>query len=44
MEVYGGLGEMYVADQRFTKNIDKFGEGLAAYLRDGIRIFVAGRR
>lgn len=44
MEVYAGLGEMYVADPRFTKNIDKAGEGLSVYLRDGIRVFTAGRR
>ncbi|MRR12467.1 MerR family transcriptional regulator [bacterium] len=44
MEIYGGVGEMYVADPRFTKNIDKAGEGLALYMRDGIRVFVAGRR
>lgn len=43
MEIYGGLGEMYVTDQRFTKNIDKAGAGLALYLRDGIRVFVATR-
>ncbi|MER7762951.1 MerR family transcriptional regulator [Streptomyces sp. NPDC097619] len=30
------LGEMYVADHRFTENIDKAGEGLAAYLSEAI--------
>lgn len=44
MEVYAGLGEMYVADPRFTKNIDKAGDGLAVYMRDGIRVYAAGRR
>jgi hypothetical protein len=27
---------MYVADLRFAKNIDKHGEGLAAYMSDAI--------
>lgn len=34
LEAFKGLGEMYVADERFTKNIDKFGEGLAVFMRD----------
>jgi MerR family transcriptional regulator, thiopeptide resistance regulator len=32
-----GLGEMYVADARFTANIDKTAPGLALYWRDAIR-------
>lgn len=31
-EMHHGLGVMYVADERFTENIDKAGEGLAAYM------------
>ena len=31
---------MYVADERFTKNIDKFGEGLALFMRDAMGVFV----
>lgn len=31
-EMVRGLGEMYVADERFTKNIDKVRPGLAAFL------------
>jgi hypothetical protein len=27
---------MYVADRRFTENIDKAGEGLAAYMSEAI--------
>lgn len=30
-EIHAGLGAMYVADPRFTENIDKAGAGLAAY-------------
>ncbi|MCY9703351.1 MerR family transcriptional regulator [Paenibacillus alvei] len=39
-EAFKGLGQMYVDDERFTKNIDKFGEGLAAFMRDTMAVFV----
>ncbi|SHH95546.1 MerR family transcriptional regulator [Clostridium grantii] len=35
-EILAGLGEMYVADERFTKNIDKYGEGLAEFMSKAI--------
>ena len=35
-EIHAGLGLMYVADTRFAENIDKAGEGLAAYLSGAI--------
>jgi len=35
-EIHRGLGEMYVADGRFTANIDKAKAGLAAYQREAI--------
>ncbi len=38
-EILEGLGEMYVADERFTKNIDKYKTGTAEFIRDAIRIF-----
>ncbi len=31
-EILAGLGRMYVADDRFRKNIDRHGEGTAAYV------------
>lgn len=34
--IHRGLGEMYVANPRFTANIDRYAAGLAAYLRDAI--------
>jgi len=35
-----GLGEMYVADERFRKNINKAGgDGAAEFIREAIRIF-----
>ena len=30
-EILAGLGKMYVADERFKKNIDKYGQGVAEY-------------
>ncbi|MGL4606913.1 MAG: MerR family transcriptional regulator [Eubacteriaceae bacterium] len=38
-EILKGLGEMYVADERFTKNIDQHCEGLAQFMSDAIRIY-----
>lgn len=34
-----GLGEMYVADERFRVNYDKFGKGCTEFLRDAIDIY-----
>ena len=39
-EILAGLGKMYVADERFKKNIDKNGEGTAEFASEGIRIYV----
>lgn len=39
LETFRGLGEMYVADERFTKNIDKFGDSLALFLKDAMRVY-----
>ena len=39
-EILAGLGNMYVADERFKKNIDKYGDGTAAFASEGIRIYV----
>lgn len=38
-EILAGLGQMYVADERFTKNIDKYGEGLAAFMSKAIEYY-----
>ena len=34
-----GLGKMYVADERFKKNIDKYGAGTAEFASKAIAIF-----
>lgn len=38
-EIFRGLGDLYVNDERFTKNIDKYKPGLAEFLRDAINIY-----
>ena len=42
-EILAGLGQMYVADERFKKNIDKYGEGTAEFAAEGIRIYVENK-
>ena len=42
-EILAGLGKMYVADERFKKNIDKYGEGTAKFAAEGIRIYVENK-
>ena len=38
-EILAGLGKMYVADERFKKNIDKCGEGTAEFTSVAIEIY-----
>lgn len=38
-EIFRGLGDLYVQDERFTANIDKFKPGLAAFLRDAMHVY-----
>ena len=42
-EILSGLGKMYIADERFKKNIDKYGEGTAEFASEGIRIYVENK-
>ena len=42
-EILVGLGKMYVADERFQKNIDKYGEETAEFASEGIRIYVENK-
>ena len=39
-EILAGLGKMYVADERFKKNIDKYGDGTAEFAAEAIAIKV----
>ena len=38
-EILAGLGKMYVADERFKKNIDKYGEGTAEFAAEAIEAY-----
>ena len=42
-EILAGLAKMYVADERFKKDIDKYGEGTAEFAAEGIRIYVENK-
>ena len=38
-EILSGLGQMYVADERFQTNIDRHADGTAAFIRDAIGVY-----
>ena len=38
-EILAGLGQMYVADERFRKNIDKHVDGTAAFISEVIAVY-----
>ncbi|MGZ9585783.1 MerR family transcriptional regulator [Paenibacillus marinisediminis] len=44
LDAFKGLGQMYVADERFTKNIDQFGEGLAQFMCDAMAVYADNNR
>ncbi len=39
VEILAGLGEMYVADERFTKNMDKFCVGTTVLMSKAIKVY-----
>ena len=38
-EILAGLGQMYVADERFKNNIDKSGDGTAEFISEAIKVY-----
>ena len=42
-EILAGLGKMYVADERFKKNIDKCGDGTAEFAAEAIKVYSRGK-
>ena len=38
-KILAGLGKMYVADGRFKKNIDKYGDGTVEFVSEAIALF-----
>ena len=43
-QILAGLGQMYVADERFRNNIDKHGPGTAQFICEAIGIYSGNRR
>lgn len=39
LEAFASLGQMYIKDERFTKNIDSFGKGLSLFLSQAMGIY-----
>ncbi|MED1738640.1 MerR family transcriptional regulator [Bacillus swezeyi] len=39
LEAFKCVGQMYVDDERFTKNIDQYGAGLAKFMCDAMAVF-----
>jgi hypothetical protein len=39
-DILEGFGKIYVADERFKKNIDKYGDGTAEFAAEAIAIYV----
>lgn len=39
LEAFKGLGQLYVLDERFTENIDQFGQGLAQFMCDAMTTY-----
>ncbi|MBM7661466.1 DNA-binding transcriptional MerR regulator [Bacillus mesophilus] len=39
LDAFKELGQMYVDDERFTKNIDQFGDGLSRFMCDAMAVF-----
>ena len=40
-EILASLGKMYVTDERFKKNIDKYGEGTAEFAANAITVYTS---
>ncbi len=38
-EAFGGVGQMYITDTRFTENVDKYGAGLSQFLAAAMKIY-----
>lgn len=44
VDIFRGLALTYVADERFTKNIDKYGDGLAQFLSDAMNFYCDNKK
>lgn len=39
LDAFYGLGQLYINDERFTKNIDQYGEGVAKLMGEAMKVF-----
>ncbi len=39
LEMFASLGRLYLEDERFQKNIDRYGEGLASFMASAMEIY-----
>lgn len=39
LDAFYGLGQLYISDERFAKNIDQYGEGLAKLMSEAMKVF-----
>lgn len=44
LEAFAGVGQLYIADERFTKNVDKYGEGLSKFLAESMAIYAEANK
>lgn len=44
LEAFAGVGQMYVTDERFTVNVDKYGDGLSKFLAEAMKIYAESRK
>ncbi|WP_099204641.1 MerR family transcriptional regulator [Scatolibacter rhodanostii] len=43
-QAFAGVGQLYITDERFQKNIDQFREGLSAFLAESMKIFAENHK
>ena len=43
LDAFYGLGQLYINDKRFTKNIDQYGEGLAKFMSEAMEVFTSNQ-
>lgn len=39
LEIFAGLGELYVVDPRFTKNMNKVADGFASFMKEAMKTY-----
>ncbi|QDX94449.1 MerR family transcriptional regulator [Brevibacillus laterosporus] len=44
LDAFYGLGQLYIDDERFTKNIDQYSEGLAKFMSDAMEVFTVNQK